>query len=261
MFNLQHILYMVVAFTVTGVLLWLGKKHLKTDESKNLAVRWCAWITVLIHISDLWVDFLKNAGAVEIPDNVLFLIYPCNICMWLLVLVSCMPRNNVIYRLLSEFTCLGGTVCGVIGLVFNANFDSNPTLLDYSVLKGLLSHSTMILGTLFLGVSGLVKVRVRNVLSVITGLLLFLGIGLGINAIFAKFGIEDCNAMYLQEPPFDSMPWLNTVVMGIAGVAVAFTLTVLFEKLALKKKWKEIFTLSAFLGEDIIKPKSEQIGE
>ncbi|MBR3681230.1 MAG: YwaF family protein [Clostridia bacterium] len=261
MFTLQHILYMVVAFAVTGVLLWLGKRYLKTDEGKNLAVRWCAWITVLIHISDLWVDFLKNAGAVEIPDNVLFLIYPCNICMWLLVLVSCMPRNNVLYRILSEFTCLGGTVCGIIGLVFNANFDSNPTLLDYSVLKGLLSHSTMILGTLFLGVSGLVKIRVRNVLSVVSGLLLFLLIGLGINAIFAKFGIEDCNAMYLQEPPFASMPWLNTAVMGVAGVAVAFIFTVLFEKLALKKKWKEIFTLSALLGDDIIKPKADEINE
>ena len=152
-------------------------------------------------------------------------------------------------------------MCGIIGLVFNANFDSNPTLLDYSVLKGLLSHSTMILGTLFLGVSGLVKIRVRNVLSVVSGLLLFLLIGLGINAIFAKFGIEDCNAMYLQEPPFASMPWLNTAVMGVAGVAVAFIFTVLFEKLALKKKWKEIFTLSALLGDDIIKPKADEINE
>ncbi len=261
MFNLQHILYMVVAFAISGVLLWLGKKYLKTDHGKNLAVRACAWVTVLIHISDLWIDFLKYAGAVEIPDNVLFLIYPCNICMWLLVLVSCMPRNNVVYRLLSEFTCLGGTVCGIIGLVFNTNFDNNPTLLDYSVLKGLLSHSTMILGCIFLGVSGLVKIRVRNVLSVVTGLLLFLAVGFTVNSTFAKYGIEDCNAMYLQEPPFESMPWLNTAVMGVAGVLVALTFTVLFEKLVLRKKWKEIFTLSSFLGEDIIKPKTEQIGE
>ena len=152
-------------------------------------------------------------------------------------------------------------MCGVIGLVFNTNFDNNPTLLDYSVLKGLLSHSTMILGTLFLGVSGLVKVRMRNITSVITGLLLFLVIGMSVNGIFEKFGIEDCNAMFLEEPPFASMPWLNTVVMGVAGVVVAFTFVVLFERLALKKEWKEIFTLSAILGDDIIKPKTKEVTE
>ncbi len=261
MFNLEHILYMFDAFFITGIVIWIAKNHLKTEDSKMRLIRFCALITVLIHISDLWLDFLNNEGSTYIPANVLFLIYPCNICMWLLVLVSVMPRNNVIFRLISEFVCLGGTVCGTIGLVFNTNFDNNPTLLDYSVFKGLLSHSTMILGCILLGALGIVKIRVRNVLSVVTGLLIFLVIGLGVNSIFTKFGVPDCNAMYLQEPPFSSMPWLNTTVMGIAGVLVAFAFTVLFEKLALKKKWKEIFTLSAFLGENILKPKINQINE
>ena len=93
--------------------------------------------------------------------------------------------------------------------------------------------------------------------STVVGLLIFLVDGLIVNHLFAVTGIDEtCNSMYLQEPPFESMPWLTTGFMGIAGITVAFLLAVGFEKLVLKKKWKEIFTLSNILGDDIIKPKS-----
>lgn len=252
MFNLEHILYMFDAFLLTGVIILVAKDRLKSDRSKMLLVRVFALLTIFIHLSDLWVDFLKNEGNVYVPANVLFLIYPCNICMWLLFATSVMPRNNLIYRIISEFTCIGGTVCGIIGLVFNANFDNNPTLLDYSVFKGLLSHSTMILGCIFLGVSGLVKIRVRNVLSIVSGLLFFILVGGVVNGTFTAFGVPSCNAMYLQEPPFASMPWLNTWTMGVAGVLLVTAFTVLFERLALGREWKEIFTPSSFLGDDLL---------
>ena len=259
MFNLQHILYMVISFALSGVFLYLGKKYIKKDEHHDKIIRFLAVITVLIHISCLWVDFFTNKGVAEIQDNMIFPIYPCNIIMWLLVIVSAMRRRGgVIYRLLAEFVCIGGTVCGFVGIVLNANFDNTPTLADYDILKGMLSHSTMLLGCLWLGISaGIVKIRMRNMVSTVVGLLIFLVDGLIVNHLFAVTGIDEtCNSMYLQEPPFESMPWLTTGFMGIAGVTVVFLLAVGFEKFVLKKKWKEIFTLSNILGDDIIKPKS-----
>jgi hypothetical protein len=256
MFNLQHILYMVISFGLSGVLVFFGKKYIKTDAGHDKIIRFLAVITVLIHISTLWVDFFLNAGVVEVEDNMLIPIYPCNVIMWMLVIVSAMRRRGgVVYRILSEFTCLGGIVCGFIGIFLNANFDSNPTLADYDILKGMLSHSTMLLGCIWLLSAGIVKIRMRNVLSAVCGLLVFLFDGLAVNSLFAKYGIEECNSMYLLEPPFESMPWLTTVVMGIAGVSVAIILATVYEKLVLKKKWTDIFSLSSILGDDIIKQK------
>ena len=256
MFNLQHILYMAISFGMSGVLVFLGTKYIKTDAGHDRVIRFLAVITVLIHISTLWVDFFSNSGVAEIEDNMLIPIYPCNVIMWMLVVVSAMRRRGgVVYRILSEFTCLGGIVCGFIGIFLNANFDSNPTLADYDILKGMLSHSTMLLGCIWLLSAGIVRIRMSNVLSTVCGLLFFLLDGFIVNSLFAKYGIEECNSMYLLEPPFASMPWLTTVVMGIAGVSVAVILATVYEKLVLKKRWADIFSLSSILGDDIIKPK------
>ena len=75
-----------------------------------------------------------------------------------------------------------------------------------------------------------------NVLSVISGLLLFVVDGAFINALYLIFLDEKCNSMYLQEPPFADMPWLNTLVMGLLGVLVAFAVSALYEQIALPRE-------------------------
>ena len=242
MFGLTHILYLLISFALSALLIFLGKRFIKTEDGHNRAIRIVAIITVLIHISPLWVDFLKN-GSAEVESVMIFPIHPCNVCMWLLVIATALKRRGVVYRLVSEYACLGGTVCGIIGLVFNENFGNNPTLADWDIFKGMLSHSTMILGAIYLGVSGLAKIRFRNIVSVTAGLALFLVDGLIINGIYALAGLDPCNSMYLVEPPFANMPWLTTPVIGLAALVVITVFASLYEKLVYKKKWKEIFTL------------------
>lgn len=241
MFGTTYFIYMGISFALTAVLVYLGKRFLKTDAAHNMAIRIVSIITVLIHISPLWVDYLKN-GSAEVESVMLFPIHPCNVCMWLLVISTVVKRDTVAYRLLSEFVCIGGTVCGFVGLVFNENFGNNPTLADWDIFKGLLSHSTMILGTIYLGASGLVKIRLRGLVSVVSGLLLFVINGALINGIYTAAGLGECNSMYLQSPPFDALPWLTTPVIGVAAIAVTLIFTSVFEKLATGRKWKEIFT-------------------
>ena len=236
MFDLIHILYMVVSGAISVLLLLLMRKHLTSDEQKYKALKFFAVITVIIHYSSLWVDFFKN-GSAEVSSVMLLPIHPCNVCMWLLVASAFMKnKDSKVYRVLTEYTFLAGCVCGFIGILLNENYDSNPTLLDYDVLKGLLSHSTMIIGCAYLAVSGIVKIRVRNTISAILGLILFVVDGTVINALYAIFKLDPCNSMYLLEAPFSDIPWLITPVMGLMGVAAAFIITALYEQFALPKE-------------------------
>lgn len=217
-----------------GVLIALAV-WVRTDGGKRLALKITAIVTVLIHYSSLWVNFFST-GDLTIEQSQLLPIHPCNVCMWLLLACSFIGnRDSRIFKIISEFTFWAGTVCGSIGIIINENFGANPTLTDYGVLKGMLSHSTMVLGCIYLVVSGMVHIRVKNVISVALGLLFFVLDGAIINALYAIFRLDPCNSMYLLELPFPDMPWINTLTMGIAGVAVVFITTALYELCALPR--------------------------
>lgn len=236
MFDLTHILYMVISGILSAAILYLMHEYFKSPDKKIAGLKFFAIITVIIHYSSLWVDFLKE-GSADVPSVMLFPIHPCNVCMWLLVASAfAKKKSGTAYRLLTEFTFWGGTVCGFIGILLNENYDSTPSLLDYDVLKGLLSHSTMLIGCIYLLVSGIVKIRVKNVFSVVAGLLLFVVDGAIINTLYAIFKLDPCNSMYLLEAPFPDIPWLITPVMGLAGVVLVFICTALYEKFSLPKE-------------------------
>lgn len=230
-----------------GVLLYLYV--LKNERANVLALRFFAVITVIIHYSPLWVDFFTE-GSAEVSSVMLLPIHPCNVCMWLLLASSFIAeKNGVVARIVKEFTFWGGTVCGAIGTILNENFGSNPTLADYDVLKGLLSHSTMVIGCILLFTAGFVKIRViSNVISVVSGLCFFVLDGFVINTLYSIFGLEPCNSMYLLEAPFSDIPWLITPVMGIMAVIFAFCVCALFEALALPKEERWYSKIKSYIN-------------
>ena len=235
MFGTTHILYMLISALISaGILVFLYIK-VKDEGKKTLALRLMALVTVAIHYSSLWVDFFAS-GSLTIAPSHLLPNHPCNVCMWLLLEVSYIKnRESRIFKIMAEFVFWGGVVCGSIGIIINENFGANPTLADYDVLKGMLSHSTMVLGCIYVLVAGMIRIRVKNVISVVAGLLFFVLDGTVINLLYTVFGRGVCNSMYLQELPFPEMPWLNTLTMGILGVAVAFIATAIYEQVALPK--------------------------
>ena len=236
MFNSTHILYMVISLIVTIGLLILCRLFVKTDKGKEKVLKASAISTVILHYSSLWVDYLTT-GSAEVNSVMIFAVYPCNICMWiLLVLALCKKRDNIVYRLFATGLFWVGTGCGFIGIFLNENFASNPTLADWDVLKGLLSHSTMLFGTIYLAVSKFARIRVFNVLGAVSVLLVFIADGLFINGLFKAFDLPAKNSMYLQEPPFPSMPWLNTWTIGVCAVLVVFIATALYEQFTLPKE-------------------------
>lgn len=235
MFNSDHIGYMVISGVITIALLILLRIICKTDKSKRAAIKFFAILTVAVHYSSLWVDFLTNGSAIVDP-TMLFPLFACNVCMWLLLISACIKkRDNFAYRTLTEFTFWAGCVCGFVGILLNEQFAQNPDLQNYHVLKGLLSHSTMIVGAALLAVLGIVKIRVRNVLSVALGLALFIIDGAAMNAMCAYFGFPPCNSMFLLYPPFADLPWLNCGFIGGVAIATAFVLSALYEQIFVKK--------------------------
>lgn len=254
MFNLTHILYMVISVIVTAGLLTVCRLYIKTEKGKIAVLKTAAISTVILHYSSLWVDFLTT-GEAMVESVMLFAIHPCNICMWILLVLSlCKKRNNTAYRLFSEGLFWVGTVCGFIGILLNENFGNNPTLADWDILKGLLSHSTMIFGTIYLLVGGFVKIRVFNVLSTTCVLLLFIVDGVLINGLYKAFNLSAPNSMYLQQAPFPAMPWLNTWTIGVTAIALVFAITALHELITLPKK-ERWYTKLKLLNE---KRKGEQ---
>ena len=246
MFSSEHINYIIISGISSVILLFLLFRFCKTEKSKFTALKFFALITVILHYSSLWVDFLTT-GSATVENSMLLPLYPCNICMWLLLIAAfAKKRETFAYRALAEFTFWAGCVCGVVGIVLNEQYAIHQSLSNYYVLKGLLSHSTMIVGAALLAVFGIVRIRVRNVLSVALGMLLFLIDGAAMNALYAHFELPPCNSMYLVQAPFADFHWINTTVIGSLALVVAFVLTALYEQIFVPKaeRWYRQFKRS-----------------
>ena len=237
------LLYNLIAFILTTGLMILCKKVIRKDSTKDFVLKFVSVAVVVIHYSSLYVDFFSNNGNAMIENNMILPVYPCNIIMWLLLIVSLMKnKESKIYKALSEFTFIGGTLCGVIGVLFNINFLNNPDLGNYDIFKGLISHSVMIFGTIYLFVFDYVKLEVvRTMKSIIFGLIIFVICGLTINILFAIFNIPSVNAMFMLEPPLPDLPFFNFFTIGLLGLILSFIGLNIYEHFALPKEQRWIY--------------------
>ena len=236
MFNLQHNLYMIISGILTAALLVLFARYAKDDQTKNRILKFFAILTVMVHYSDLWVEYFSNGGTAEIENNQILPVYPCNVVMWMLLAASLLKnKNSIPFQLLSEFCFYGGTICSVVGIVLNINFGHNPTLADYDILKGMLSHSTMLVGCLYMLVGGFIKVRIFNVLSVAAGLATFVLCGVFVNTLYESFGMESPDGMWLKSNPYIS---ISPMILGLWLLIGLFCVLSLRElRLPAEERW------------------------
>lgn len=260
LFDTPHILYMVISAVITAGIMVLAFFFLKSQKAKDFLLKFFAIITVVIHFSQIYYDFFVNNPEETNPTLELSMFIPafaCNVCMWLLVIVAFGNKENKFIQLLSHFVALAGIVCGFVGIFINENYDAfTPTetmtiaLQDYGILKGLLSHSTMLAGAIYLLVGKYVKPRVfTSVLGVTIGLTIFAVDGALLNTIYEIVGFEQLNSMYLQAPPFENMPWLNTLTIGIIGILVTFLIGMITEFATVPKEERWYSKIKHFIEE------------
>ncbi len=230
LFDLPHVLYMVISAVITAGGLVAAAYLCKTQRQRDFVLRFFAIITVVIHYSNLWVDYFTN-GSAEVENNHLFPIYPCNIMMWMLVAVAFVKkREGAAYTMLAEFVFWSGVICGAVGIILNKNYDSTPDLRDYDILKGLVSHSTMLFGCIYMLVGKYMRIRVFNALSCVAGLAIFVIDGLFMDWLFVQFGLEPVDGIFLKGSPLPQFPWLSVWMLAIVALLIMFGCLALYEQ-------------------------------
>lgn len=236
MFNTQHIMYMVISGILTVMLLFLAARYAKDQKTKNFILKLSAIITVMIHYSNLWVDYFVSGGNATIENNQILPVYPCNVVMWMLLVASLLQnKKRLLFQVLSEFCFFVGSICGIVGIVLNVNFGNTPTLADYDILKGMLSHSTMLFGCLYMMVGKYVRIRVFNAVSVTIGLGTFVICGVGVNMLYEHFGMTPPDGMFLKSNPYTSV---SPVILGLWAIVIMFCVLAVWEmRLPKEERW------------------------
>ena len=220
MFNTQHILYIAISGSLTALLLILATRLLKSQRQENGFLKLFAVLTVLLHYSDIWVEFFRTGGTACVSSVHILPVYPCNVMMWMLLIAALMKDKQSLL------------LCGVLGIVLNENFDNNPTLTDYGVLKGLLSHSTMLLGCIYMKVGRYFTVRPTNAFSVAAGAAVFVLCGIGVNRLYDAFGMEAPDGMFLRHNPYFPC---TPILPGICAIVLIYVILLLMERRKRKK--------------------------
>lgn len=242
MFNTAQLSYIIISFVLIALILVFSRK-IKSQKNKDRFLKFWAVITFVIHISVMWVDYLTY-GSASAPDSVLFPIYFCNACMYLLIVVAFMKnKQSKLFLILATFVAYGGFFGGLITTIESHYLAGNPVVWSWGNLKSMLSHSAMMVGCLYLFVGGYVKIGVKNLVYFVYGLLGCFVLGVFNNWLFTSVGLANPNSMYLTDTAIPGVPLLNGYFIASCIVVVIFIFTTIWEMFAYKKgqRWYNNF--------------------
>jgi hypothetical protein len=239
MFNESHIIYIVVSLVLTiGAL--IGFSFVKKQFWKDFILKVCAVLTFVIHISIMWVDFLQT-GAATAYEYILFPKYLCNLCMYLLLIVAFMRnKEGRTFQYLATFLAYAAFFGGMITLFLSDYLAADPLMEKYETVKSLLSHSIMMLGTLYLFVGGYVKIRILNMLPFVGGMVATALLGWFINGLYAWFGRGEPNAMYLQRTAMDGVDFFTGYGIGLCMIVLTLIFVCVWEWIVKLRNAKNI---------------------
>jgi len=240
LFDGPHLGYIALSLAISALILWLSVRFIKTQKYKDMFLKFWSLATFFLHISPLWINFLKGEPAIA-ADNMLFPIYFCNMSMYLLVIVAFWGNKKTkFFGYISTIVAYAGAFGALISLFYPEYYLNGNSIFEWGIFKSMLSHSTMLIGCLYLFVGGYFKVNKFNTLIYSIGLLFFGAVGLIVNGIFAAAGLNAPNAMYLQHPPIEDVPFLNVYVIAALMVllvfAISYTYEVVSKKMSVLKK-------------------------
>ena len=233
----------LIVFIAFG--LWLIKKYVKRERTKNLIFCVAAVFTILFHYSTLGFKLLTNGNAMEYlrdTPNLILPIYPCNVVMWsALIFAFLKNKNSRVGKFFADYLFWFGIISTLVGMFANVDFINNPTLADYNNFKSIAAHATLLFNVLLLPIFGHIKINIkRNLLNIIISIFVMAAIGFYCNLVFyvlvSAEAAYDVNSMFLIHSPFEGLDFLTYPVIALIAVPIYFAVFVICGRIFQRKK-------------------------
>lgn len=229
-------------YVIIGLVLFLIRKYIKPVKYELIFIV-MSLLTVLLHYIEVIINLIRGVDF-EFTSNLYLPVYPCNAIMWLnVIIIFFIFKKGKVFEVLATVSLFIGTTCGIIGLSFNENFLSNPVLSDIGILKGLLSHATMIFCCLSLGVLGFVKIRViRSTLYSLFGFVYFFLCDLYSNFVLRLRGLEEVDNYFIRGS-MEEVPFINFYTISLIGLILLILITFAYELVFVEKEERSFYNL------------------
>ena len=235
--------FILIAFIALG--LWLIKKYVKRERTKNLIFCVAAVFTILFHYSTLGFKLLTDGNAMEYlrdTPNLILPIYPCNVVMWsALIFAFLKNKDSRVGNFFADYLFWFGIISTLVGMFANVDFINNPTLADYNNFKSIAAHATLLFNVLLLPIFGHIKINVkRNLVNIVISIFVMAAIGFYCNLVFyvlvSAEAAYDVNSMFLIHSPFAGLDFLTYPVIALMAIPIYFAVFVICDRIFQRKK-------------------------
>ena len=238
------LIFNLILIAMIALSLWLIKRFVKREGTKNVILVLAAAFTIVFHYSILIFKLFSGEDAIaylgETP-NLLLPIYPCNVVMWSALIFALLKnKKSRVGSFFIDYLFWFGIISTLVGMFANVDFINNPTLADYENFKSITAHATLLFNILLLPIFGYIKIDVkRNIANIIISIFVMAAIGCYCNLVFHALVSEaaayDVNSMFLIHSPFDGLDFLTYPVISLIAVPIYFGVFVICDLCAHKK--------------------------
>ena len=239
------IIFNLILIAIITVGLWLIKRYVIGERTRNIILLVAAIFTILFHYSSFLFKLITNDGALEYlssTPNLILPIYPCNVVMWSALIFALLKNKKTkLGEFFSDYLFWFGIISTLVGMFANVDFINNPTLADYENVKSIAAHATLLFNVLLLPLFGYIKIDVwRNLKNIIISIIVMAAIGGYCNLVFyalsSKEAAYNVNSMFLLHSPFDGVEFLTYPVIALIAIPIYLAVFIICDLCAHKKE-------------------------
>ena len=239
------IIFNLILIAIITVGLWLIKRYVIGERTRNIILLVAAIFTILFHYSSFIFKLITNDGALEYlssTPNLILPIYPCNVVMWSALIFALLKNKKTkLGEFFSDYLFWFGIISTLVGMFANVDFINNPTLADYENVKSIAAHATLLFNVLLLPLFGYIKIDVwRNLKNIIISIIVMAAIGGYCNLVFyalsSKEAAYNVNSMFLIHSPFDGVEFLTYPVIALIAIPIYLAVFIICDLCAHKKE-------------------------
>jgi hypothetical protein len=215
-FGTVHLIYLLITFPLSFIVLFLGKKYAKTERSQNIFLKVLAGL-LLIWIIINRLSQVYRYGLVRweqiIPDSF------CGMTSLILALAVLFgKKDNAVYHFVWFLGLLGALVT-----VFNPTFlDQGPSIFYLPTISGLLHHSLALVMIAALLLFGQVHITYKKWYCTFFGFTFYLSVG-----AFQMSVLGFPDAYHIAEPILSDTPLTAWVMAPLYAVGYGLVLLVI----------------------------------